>query len=183
MTEATTAAPRLWTLTGFCEDTWRHADGADALDGNTAVILPLAAYAALEPETKAANRDRIGVLLAPGEPLDAIVEALPELPLIALAFPAFSDGRSFSKAELLRTRYAYQGTIRATGQVLIDQIPHMIRTGFEAFEISHPTALARLEAGRVGGLPLHYQPTARAEPAGDKYSWRRQPKGRAGKAG
>lgn len=177
MTEPTAAAPRLWTPDGFREDTWRHADGAESLESNRAIILPLAAYAALDAETKAAHRDRIGVLLAPGEPLDAIVDALPDLPLVALSFPAFSDGRSFSKAELLRTRHAYRGTIRATGQVLIDQIPHMIRTGFDAFEISHPTALARLEAGRVGGLPLHYQPSARAADAGANYSWRRQPRG------
>jgi uncharacterized protein (DUF934 family) len=50
----------------------------------------------------------------------------------------------------------------------------MLRTGFDAFEVSNPIALARLEAGRLGGLPLHYQPTAKAEAAGAKYAWRRQ---------
>ena len=62
-------------------------------------------------------------LLAPGESIDAIVPFLPELSLVALAFPAFNDGRSFSKAELLRSRHGYEGAMRATGQVLVDQLP------------------------------------------------------------
>lgn len=176
MTEPTPQAPRLWTREGFRDDGWRHGEGPEALDGNDGVILPLAVWKTLDEETRAAHRDRLGVMLAPGETLDEIVGALGELPLVALAFPAFNDGRSFSKAELLRTRHGYRGTIRATGQVLIDQIPLMLRTGFDAFEVSHPTTLARLEEGRVGGLPLHYQSSSADEDAEGKYSWRRRPK-------
>jgi uncharacterized protein (DUF934 family) len=177
MTQPTPDAPRLWTSSGFREDIWTHAEGADALDGNAAVILPLPVWQSLDADTKAANRDRIGVLLAPGEPLDAIVEALPGLPLVALSFPAFNDGRSFSKAELLRRRHGYEGAVRACGQVLVDQIPHMLRTGFDELEVSHPVALKRLEEGRAGGLPLHYQPTAKTEAPEGKYAWRRKPLG------
>ncbi|WP_187969725.1 DUF934 domain-containing protein [Aquibium microcysteis] len=175
MTQSTPDAPRLWTPDGFREDTWTHAESAEALEGNAAVILPLPVWQALDADTKAANRDRIGVLLAPGEPLDAIVEALPGLPLVALSFPAFNDGRSFSKAELLRSRHGYTGAVRACGQVLPDQIPHMIRTGFDELEVSHPVALKRLEEGRAGGLPLYYQPAAKGGEAEGKYSWRRKP--------
>ena len=175
MTEATQT--RLWTPDGFREDGWRHAEGADALDGNASVILPLAAWKGLDPDLRAANRDRIAVMLAPGEPLSEIADALPDLPMVALAFPAFSDGRSFSKAELLRQRHGYRGPVRACGQVLIDQIPHMLRTGFDEFEVTNPTALKRLEEGRIGGLPHYYQPAARPEAPGAKYSWRRQPEG------
>ncbi len=177
MTQPTPDAPRLWTPSGFREDTWTHADSAEALEGNAAVILPLPVWQALDAETKTANRDRIGVLLAPGEPLDAILDALPGLPLVALSFPAFNDGRSFSKAELLRRRHGYEGAVRACGQVLVDQIPHMLRTGFDELEVSHPVALKRLEEGRTGGLELYYQPAARAEEAEGTYSWRRKPAG------
>ena len=92
---------------------------------------------------------------------------------MALAFPAFNDGRSFSKAELLRSRYHFEGAVRATGQVLVDQLPHMLRLGFDEFEMSNPVLLKRLEEGRVGGLGLYYQPTEASEPKGPKYSWRR----------
>ncbi len=114
------------------------------------------------------------MLLAPGEPLEAIAGFLPSLALVALAFPSFSDGRSFSKAELLRSRHGFGGAVRATGQVLIDQLPHMLRLGFDEFEVSHPVLIARLEAGRLDGLPLHYQPAAKPAEAGLKYSWRRR---------
>lgn len=177
MTQPTTDAPRLWTAEGFREDVWTHGEGAEALEGNASVILPLAAWQALDPGTKAANRDRIGVLVAPGEALDAILDALSDLPLVALSFPAFNDGRSFSKAELLRSRHGYRGAVRACGQVLPDQIPHMLRTGFDELEVSHPVALKRLEEGRAGGLPLHYQPAAKGGEAEGKYSWRRIPAG------
>ena len=93
---------------------------------------------------------------------------------MALAFPAFNDGRSFSKAELLRSRHHFEGAVRATGQVLIDQLPHMLRLGFDEFEVSHPVLIQRLEAGEVGGLGLYYQPTAKPASDGAKYSWRRK---------
>ena len=98
---------------------------------------------------------------------------LGDLTLVALAFPAFNDGRSFSKAELLRSRHHFEGPIRATGQVLVDQLPHMLRLGFTEFEVSHPVLIERLEAGSTGGIPLYYQPTAKPVEKGQKYSWRR----------
>jgi uncharacterized protein (DUF934 family) len=170
------AGPRLWTPAGFREDEWTHADGAEALAGNGRVILPLKVFLDLDPQIRSSAKERIGVLIQPGEDLALLVPLLGELALVALAFPVFNDGRSFSKAELLRSRHNFQGPLRATGQVLVDQLPHMLRLGFDEFEVSNPVLIARLEAGRVGGLPLHYQPTA-AKPLkkGGKYSWRRVP--------
>ena len=171
------AQPRLWTPEGFREDDWQHADSAEALSGNGRFILPLQAFLGLDPQVREAYKERLGVLLQPGEAVDAIVDLLDTLSLVALAFPAFSDGRSFSKAELLRRRHGFRGALRATGQVLVDQLPHMLRLGFDEFEVSHPTLIARLEAGRIGGLPLHYQPSAKAAETGLKYSWRRKAAG------
>lgn len=50
---------------------------------------------------------------------------------IHLSFPRFSDGRAFSQAFLLRRRLGFQGEIRATGDVLVDQLPQMERSGFD----------------------------------------------------
>ncbi|GAA2837352.1 uncharacterized protein (DUF934 family) [Aminobacter aminovorans] len=175
MTEAT-PAPRLWTPEGFRDDGWTYAEDASALAGNSRVILPLQAFLELSPEQREAAKERLGVLLQPGDQLEEIVDRLDQLSLVALSFPVFNDGRSFSKAELLRSRHGFEGAVRATGQVLIDQLPHMLRVGFNEFEVSHPVLLKRLEAGQVGGLSLHYQPTAKpaATPSeGAKYSWRR----------
>ncbi|HNR84270.1 DUF934 domain-containing protein [Ottowia sp.] len=49
---------------------------------------------------------------------------------IELQFPKFTDGRAYSQALLLRRRYKFAGDIRATGDVLIDQLVHMHRSGF-----------------------------------------------------
>lgn len=171
----TTAAPetRLWTPDGFRQDDWIHAEEFAAAGTNGRVILPLKAFLEIPADERLRDRERIGVQLAPGESIDQIVEYLDQLALVALAFPAFSDGRSFSKAELLRSRHGYEGPIRATGQVLIDQLPHMLRLGFTEFEVSHPVLIERLEKGDTGGIPFYYQPTAKPAAPGPGYSWRR----------
>jgi len=50
---------------------------------------------------------------------------------IDLQFPAFTDGRAYSQAFLLRRRLHFAGELRATGDVLIDQLLQMQRTGFD----------------------------------------------------
>lgn len=158
MAELTPEAKRLWTPTGFREDEWTHAEGAEALSGNGRFILPLKAYLETDAETRRLGKERIGVLLLPGDPLDAIAGLLDQLVLVALAFPAYSDGRSFSKAELLRSRHKFEGAVRATGQVLVDQLPHMLRVGFDEFEVTHPVLIRRLEKGDAGGIPIITNP-------------------------
>lgn len=166
---------RLWTPQGFREDEWTHAESAEALSGNGRFILPLQAFLDLDPKERELARERLGVVLQPGDQLDAIAGLLDTLSLVALAFPAFTDGRSFSKAELLRSRHGFEGAVRAVGKVLVDQLPHMLRVGFTEFEISNPVLLKRLESGDVGGLPLYYQPAAKPAAPSGKYSWRRTP--------
>lgn len=58
--------------------------------------------------------------------------ALQDVARIELDFPKFTDGRAYSQAVLLRRRYRYAGDIRATGDVLIDQLVHMHRSGFSS---------------------------------------------------
>lgn len=164
---------RLWTPFGFRDDDWRHAEEFDAPGSNGRLILPLKSFLEIPADERMRDRDRLGVLLAPAEPVDAIADLMDQLSLVALAFLAFSDGRSFSKAELLRSRYGYTGPIRATGQVLVDQLPHMLRVGFDQFEVSNPVLIERLERGDTGGIPLQYQPTATSSDVQGKYSWRR----------
>ncbi len=56
--------------------------------------------------------------------------ALDGIHTVVLQFPAFTDGRAFSQAFLLRRRLGYTGQIRAIGDVLIDQLLQMQRSGF-----------------------------------------------------
>ncbi|HEV7255970.1 MAG TPA: DUF934 domain-containing protein [Mesorhizobium sp.] len=173
---------RLWTPQGFADDPWTHSDSVEPPAPGGPVILPLAAFLALDPDARAAAHNRLGVELAPADAIEPLLPFLERLPLVALAFPVFSDGRSFSKAELLRSRHNYRGRLRATGQVLVDQLAHMLRVGFDEFEVSNPVLLRRLEEGRLGGLPLAYQPAAAPAPEAGGYAWRRSLKGRGGPA-
>ena len=66
------------------------------------------------------------------DPLALAPEALAGARRIELVFPAFTDGRAFSQAVLLRRRLRFAGDIRATGDVLIDQLVQMQRTGFSS---------------------------------------------------
>jgi uncharacterized protein (DUF934 family) len=176
------ARPRLWTLEGFRDDEWSHADDETAFASPGRFILAVDALRAMDPGKRRSVADRLGVVLQPGERIELILDILPDLALVALAFPVFNDGRSFSKAQLLRSRYGYGGPIRAVGQVLYDQLPHMIRLGFDQFEVVNSVLAERLEAGRLGGIGLYYQPAYHpaATPArkGAAYSWRRVASGR-----
>ena len=61
---------------------------------------------------------------------------------IDLHFPKFSDGRAFSQARLLRQRLKFAGEIRATGDVLIDQLVQMARCGFDVAVLREGVDLA-----------------------------------------
>lgn len=58
--------------------------------------------------------------------------ALDGIERVELDFPKFTDGRAYTQAVLLRRRYHFRGDIRATGDVLIDQLVHMHRSGFSS---------------------------------------------------
>ena len=62
----------------------------------------------------------------------AIEVCLEDIERIDLNFPKFTDGRAYSQAFLLRRRLGFTGDIRATGDVLIDQLVQMERTGFSS---------------------------------------------------
>lgn len=62
---------------------------------------------------------------------DPLALDLSQVERIDLHFPKFTDGRAFSQARLLRQRRGFQGEIRATGDVLIDQLVQMARCGFD----------------------------------------------------
>ncbi|WP_227370655.1 DUF934 domain-containing protein [Halomonas sp. M20] len=64
-----------------------------------------------------------------------LVAELHDAPVIAIDFPAFTDGRGYTLARLLRERHGYEGEIRAIGDVLIDQLYYMSRCGFDALAL------------------------------------------------
>lgn len=77
----------------------------------------------------------LGVWLDAEEEIESIVDSLDAFQVIALNFPAFTDGRHSSSAYLLRTRYGFKGELRAIGDVLRDQLWALKRCGFDAFAL------------------------------------------------
>ena len=73
---------------------------------------------------------------------------------IDLHFPKFTDGRAYSQAFLLRRRLGFKGEIRATGDVLIDQLVQMQRSGFDSAELraDQDAALAQSQFARFGAF-------------------------------
>ena len=86
-----------------------------------------------------AKNGQIGVWFATDDDIlkhaDVIEVGKKVWPLIAAHFPLFRDGRSFSTAALLRDRFAWQGEIRAIGDVLVDQLLQGARVGFDSFAL------------------------------------------------
>ena len=80
-----------------------------------------------------------GVLLPNTLDVDALAEDLhgpqPRLALVVLQFPKWSDGRAYSQARLLRVRHGFAGELRAIGEVLVDMLPLLLRTGFDAVQL------------------------------------------------
>jgi len=133
-----------WTLLTLAEGDTPDAVALPAGD----VIVPLPVWQARKTALLASGQ-RIAVWLAPNEGPEAIADDLARLPLVAVQFPKFTDGRGYSTARLLRERYDYQGEVRAIGDVLVDQLFFMARCGFDAYALradkSLESALARFE--------------------------------------
>lgn len=94
-------------------------------------IVPLQVW--LAQKTALAARTDIGVWLASDERPEQLKEDAKSLPLVAVDFASFADGRGYSIAFNLRARLGFEGELRAIGDVLRDQMFYMSRVGFNAF--------------------------------------------------
>ena len=118
------------------DDNWILVEDTEISDitalpeGN--LILPLAVFQNLESALKDKH---VGVWLNSDEAPSAIETQCKTLPLIAINFPAFADGRGYSYANVLRVQYGYTGELRAIGDVLKDQLSFYKRVGFNSYAL------------------------------------------------
>ena len=119
------------------DDDWTLVTAADTDPGHSItsvkkIIVPLkiwqAKSALLEGKT-------VGVSLDSADDPAALEADIKTLPLIAVNFATFKDGRGYSTAYLLRTRYGYTGELRAIGDIQRDQLFYLYRVGFTAFAV------------------------------------------------
>jgi uncharacterized protein (DUF934 family) len=97
------------------------------------VIVPCAFWLAARNELL--GRDDVGVWLAPADDPALLAADAPTVPLIAVDFPKFTDGRGYSIGRLLRERFAFAGELRAVGDIQRDQLYYLHQMGFDAFVV------------------------------------------------
>jgi len=73
----------------------------------------------------------VGVTLDNNEEVADLADDVDRLTLVELRFPKWTDGRAYSQARLLRGRHRFAGELRAAGEVLVDMMPLLQRTGFD----------------------------------------------------
>jgi len=153
------------------DDRWRLAPDDRAVPNSGAVIVSLARWQR-EAEMLRNRRAGIGVRLAAGDPVQALAADLQTLDLIAIEFDAFTEGRGYSQARLLRERLGYGGELRAVGDVSRDRVAFMERSGFDSFELrAGEDPHATLE--HFNEISVHFQPAADRRPcAARRRGWR-----------
>ena len=118
-------------------DPWRSVSGEDgatlSITPAPFLLLSLAQWHGIRSQWPSGMaRMAVGVMLPNDVAVEDLADDLPRLSLIALQFPKWTDGRAYSQAHLLRSRYRFEGDIRATDQVLVDMMLPLQRTGFSS---------------------------------------------------
>ena len=139
-------------------DPYVDAIGQERIPTRGAVLVDLQQWRSNRNQLRE-RADPVGVLLKSDQPPASIADDLGSIAMVALEFPAFRDGRAYSYARLLRDRYGFAGEIRAVGDVLLEQLHFMERTGFDAFELHSDDPLRDLQIA-ASDFDVWYQPAA-----------------------
>jgi len=139
-------------------DTWRLVGGEDGPMPSPSPardrLLTLAQWHAVR-ETWPEGLNT-GVVVPNDTDIETLEADLPKLALVVLQFPKWVDGRAYSQARLLRGRYRFKGHVRATGEVLVDMVLLLDRTGFDQAQLRGDQVLASAERA-LSFFPGYYQ--------------------------
>ena len=123
-------------------DSWQFVGENQALPASGNLIVPLAVWR--EQQIALTQRaGKTGVWLKGSDDPEQLQSnnELINLPLIAVEFGQFVDGRGYSIGRLLRERYGFKGELRAVGDVLRDQLSALTRCGFNSFALKEGKSL------------------------------------------
>jgi uncharacterized protein (DUF934 family) len=142
--------PQLIKDRAIIDDRWiliRDVEQVGSAPAEAPVIVPLVFWQAQRDVLAA--RGNIGVWVAPNEDPAALANDVGLLPLIAVDFPQFTDGRGYSIGRLLREKYGFKGELRAIGDILRDQLYYLHACGFNAFAVRADRDLAEALKGLI----------------------------------
>lgn len=153
------------------KDAWHVLGGEDGpaafIDPRPNLLLTLEQWHAFRAQWPEGMP--VGVTLANDIDVRDLAADLPRLALVQLNFPKWVDGRAYSQAHTLRMRYRFAGELRASGDVLVDMVLLLARTGFDAAVLRADQSLDAAhraleffpgfyQGGTVDPLPLFAKP-------------------------
>jgi uncharacterized protein (DUF934 family) len=153
------------------EDDWCYwgEDGSEAASRakDVALIVPLAEFLNNSARWRA-YPGPLGVRLSPPDAVEQLAEDIHRFSLIAAEFPGPGDGRGYTQARLLRSRFKFKGELRAVGAgVKQDLLFIMARCGFDSFDLAPgqkiEEALQALERYSVAYQPAEPVPSIREQ--------------------
>ena len=119
------------------DDPWVFLEEDADAPSSGDVIIPL--QVALEKQERLSNHSgRLGLFIENDADVEAYADLIARADLIVLHLPAFTDGRAYSQARLLREVMDYQNELRVKGDVLPDQAAYLKRCGFDSFDFDQP---------------------------------------------
>ena len=140
------------------EDNWLNIDDEHAIPEKGDIVVSLERWLN-EGKQLRSREGKIGVRLQNDQSPAQVADNLDAFEIFVLEFPKYTDGRAYSAARLLRDRYGFQGEVRASGDVLIDQYGMMQRCGFNAYEIGDDADISAWQAAERR-ISAHYQSAA-----------------------
>ncbi|MEY2838931.1 MAG: hypothetical protein RJB60_1230, partial [Pseudomonadota bacterium] len=139
-------------------DQWHTVGGEDGPQSHPPVksnsLLTLAQWHAVRENWPADKA--VGVILPNDTDIETLEADTAKLSLVVLNFPKWTDGRAYTQAHILRKRFRFAGEIRATGDVLVDMMLLMQRTGFDAVVLRRDQSLEAANRALMF-FPGHYQ--------------------------
>jgi len=115
------------------DDSFVYVSEADQIPADGDIIVDVSLWND-NKETLKQRDGRVGIQVTGEAEPEVFADDLQRLDVIAVNFPVFRDGRGYSLARILRDRLGYDGELRATGDVLRDQLFYLQRCGFNSFE-------------------------------------------------
>ena len=142
----------------LAEDSFTVVTDDAELPSEGGIVVSLERWNA-DRETLIDRKGPLGIRLRSDQSPELIAGDLNRFALVQLEFPQFRDGRAYSYARILRERYGFADEIRAVGEVLMEQLHYMQRSGFNAFELEADDPIAQY-ATAMADFSVWYQPAA-----------------------
>lgn len=115
------------------EDSYVFVNSEDEMPDSGRIVVALGRFLE-ETEELVTRQVQWGIRLNVDSEPELLTPWLEQVNYIEVMFPKFSDGRGYSTAQLLRRRLGYQGELRAVGDIGIDQVGYLQRSGFDSFD-------------------------------------------------